>query len=319
VKSTYLEYSVNQKISKMSLINEKDLQKLSNQENKTCISIFIPTERAGKDVLEEKNKTHLKSLWKEVGNELKKKDISEEKIQEMIKREKILVDVDGAVTGQINGLSVYQTGQYTFGRPSRITAETYLGQEGVMNIEREVDMSGKIHNKGVMILTGYVGGKYAQEKPLSLSASLAFEQSYGGIDGDSASCAELIALLSSISEIPIKQSYAITGSMNQKGIVQPIGGVNQKIEGFYKICQLKGLTGEQGVVIPVQNQENLMLKEEVINAVENDEFNIYIVKNIDEAIELMMDKPAAIVHEKVEKALSQFAKKTSEFGKTKQK
>ncbi|MFW6270137.1 MAG: AAA family ATPase [Bacillota bacterium] len=243
----------------------------------------------------------------------KRNNLAEEKIQEMIDRGHLLVEVKGEASGQINGLSVYQTGQYTFGKPSRITARTFLGQEGVINIEREVDMSGKIHNKGVMILSGYLGGKYAQEKPLSLSASIAFEQSYGPIDGDSASCAELMVLLSAISDIPLSQELAITGSMNQKGKVQPIGGVNEKIEGYFRTCKVQGLTGNQGVIIPAQNRDNLMLKEKVIEAVENDKFNIYIVEDIDEVIELMMEKPAAEVHEEVKKSLHSFASKAKEF------
>lgn len=240
-------------------------------------------------------------------------NLTEEKIQEMIDRGHILVDVEDKEVGQINGLSVYQTGQYSFGRPTRITARTFLGQKGVVNIEREVDMSGKIHNKGVMILSGFLGGKYAQKQPLSLSASLTFEQNYGGIDGDSASCAELIALLSAIADIPVKQDLAITGSMNQKGMVQPIGGVNEKIEGFYKVCKLKGLTGSQGVVIPKQNEDNLMLKPEIVEAVSSGEFNIYSVEEIDEAIELMMGVEAEKVHSQVEEELKQMANKATEF------
>ncbi|MFW6238657.1 MAG: S16 family serine protease, partial [Halanaerobiales bacterium] len=240
-------------------------------------------------------------------------NLIEEKIQEMIARDHILVDVEGETGGQINGLSVYQTGQYSFGRPSRITARTYLGQEGVINIEREVDMSGKIHNKGVMILSGFLGGKYAQDRPLTLSASLAFEQNYGGIDGDSASCAELIALLSDLADIPVNQGMALTGSMNQKGEVQPIGGVNEKIEGFYKVCKLKGLSGEQGVIIPRQNVENLMLKSEVIDAVKEGDFRIYPVETVNQIIELMMDKPAEIVHTRVGKALEEFAKMAAKY------
>ncbi|MGM0502571.1 MAG: Lon protease family protein, partial [Bacillota bacterium] len=239
-------------------------------------------------------------------------NLAEEKVQEMIEKEHILIDTAGTSLGQINGLAVYQTGQYSFGRPTKITARTFVGQSGLVNIEREVDMSGKIHNKGVMILSGFLGGKYAQDKPLSLAASLTFEQNYGGIDGDSASCAELIALLSSLSEVEVDQQLAITGSLNQKGEVQPIGGVNQKIEGFYKTCKLKGLTGEQGVIIPQQNKDNLMLKEEVIAAVENEEFNIYSIKDIDQAIEIMMAQPAAEIHQKVQEKLEDFAEKASE-------
>jgi len=245
-------------------------------------------------------------------------NLSEEKIREMIAKEHILMDVKGKETGQINGLSVYQTGEYAFGKPSRITARTYMGKEGIINIERKADMSGKIHNKGVMILAGFLGEKYAREKPLTLSASLAFEQSYGGIDGDSASCAELLVLLSAISKYPLRQDIAITGSMNQKGKVQPIGGVNQKIEGYYKTCKVKGITGEQGVIIPEQNKDSLMLKDEVIEAVENDEFQIYSIEDIDEAIEIMFNRPADEVHEKVNEVLKDIAEKASQFGNGKE-
>ena len=239
-------------------------------------------------------------------------NLAEEKVQEMIQNDQILIDTQGQDLGQINGLAVYQTGQYSFGRPTKITARTFVGQSGLVNIEREVDMSGKIHNKGVMILSGFLGGKYAQDKPLSLSASLTFEQNYGGVDGDSASCAELLVLLSSLAEIEIDQHLAITGSLNQKGEVQPIGGVNQKIEGFYKTCKSKGLTGNQGVVIPKQNEDNLMLKEEVVEAVNNGEFSIYSIENIDEAIEIMMSQSADEVHEKVQEKLEEYADKAAD-------
>lgn len=249
----------------------------------------------------------------------RRSNLYEEKILEMIEKGHILIDLEGEKVGQINGLSVIQIGQYSFGRPSRITARTHLGQEGIINIEREAKMSGNIHNKAVLILAGYLGGKYAQEKPLTLSASLAFEQNYGGIEGDSASCAEVIALLSSISNYPIKQALAITGSMNQMGLVQPIGGVNEKIEGFFKICKLTGLTGEQGVVIPEQNIDNLILNDSVIKAVNEDKFNIYTVKNIDETIELMMKRPAEEVHKKVEEVLRQLADKAVEYSRSEEK
>lgn len=244
----------------------------------------------------------------------KRSNLIEDKIQEMIEKGHILIDVDGEDIGQINGLAVYQTGQYSFGRPTRITARTHLGQDGLINIEREAKMSGNIHNKAVLILSGYLGGKYAQDKPLSLSASLAFEQNYGGIEGDSASCAELIALLSSISGIPIKQSFAITGSMNQKGMIQPIGGVNEKIEGFFKVCQQEGFTGEQGVVIPVQNKDNLMLDDDVIEAVEEGEFSIYTAEKIDDAIEIIMGKSAGDVHKKVKEVLNNYAEMAANYG-----
>lgn len=250
---------------------------------------------------------------KAINEKDRRSNLLEEKIQEMIEKGHILIDIAGEETGQINGLSVYQTGQYSFGRPSRITARTHLGQEGVINIEREAKMSGNIHNKAVLILAGYLGGKYAQETPLSLSASLAFEQNYGGIEGDSASCAELIALLSSISAYPVRQDLAITGSMNQRGEVQPIGGVNEKIEGYFKVCKQLGLTEKQGVVIPVQNIDNLMLDDSVIQAVEEGKFSIYSVENIDQAIELMLNKAADDVHKKVEEVLADYADKAASF------
>jgi predicted ATP-dependent protease len=203
-----------------------------------------------------------------------------------------MIDTGGGVVGQVNGLSVYTLGDITFGRPSRITAKTFLGRGGVINIERESQLSGPIHNKGVMILSGYLGWKYAQDKPLSLSASLCFEQSYEGVEGDSASSTELYAILSSLSDLPIKQGIAVTGSVNQKGEVQAIGGVNQKIEGFFKVCQAKGLTGDQGVLVPEQNLRNLMLREEVVKAVRNGQFHIYSAKTIDDGIEILTGTPA---------------------------
>lgn len=218
----------------------------------------------------------------------------EEKIQELIKEGTILIEATGKAVGQVNGLAVYDIGDYTFGKPSRITCETYMGMEGVVNIERKARLSGSIHDKGVLILGGYLGAKYARQKPLSLSATLAFEQSYSLVEGDSASAAELIALLSSISGVPIRQDIAITGSIDQKGNIQPIGGVNEKIEGFYLSCKLKGLTGQQGVVIPKRNVKNLMLSREVVAALREGRFHIYPVENIDEVIEIMMDIEAGV-------------------------
>jgi lon-related putative ATP-dependent protease len=252
------------------------------------------------------------SVKKAIDEKEMRSNLLEEKIQEQIDRDHLLLDVSGQEVGQINGLSVYQAGNYSFGRPARITARSYLGKEGVINIEREAKMSGRIHSKGVMILTGYLGGKYAQDAPLSLTASIAFEQSYGGVDGDSATCAEVVALLSSLSGIPIRQDIAITGSMNQKGVVQPIGGVNEKIEGFFKVCQAKGLTGKQGVIIPQRNLDNLMLEEEVINAVENGEFNLYSIEEIDQALEIMLDEEAEKVHSAVQEKLEEYAEFDSE-------
>ena len=198
-----------------------------------------------------------------------------------------MVDTDGAVVGQINGLSVIGLGDHTFGRPTRITASVYTGQDGMVNIEREVKLSGPIHDKGVLILTGYLGGTFAAERPLSLSASICFEQSYDGIEGDSASSTELYALLSALSGIPIKQGIAVTGSVNQRGVVQPIGGANYKIEGFFAVCRAKGLTGQQGVMIPKSNERHLMLHEDVVKAVEAGQFHIWSVETVEQGIEIL--------------------------------
>jgi len=211
----------------------------------------------------------------------------DERINEMIAKGAIMIDVQGAVAGQVNGLSVYGLGDIVFGKPSRITARTYLGRSGLVNIERESQMSGPIHNKGVLILGGYLGWKYAQDKPLTLSATLCFEQSYEGVEGDSASSTELYALLSSLSGVPVKQCIAVTGSVNQLGEIQPIGGVNHKIEGFYRVCKAQGLTGEQGVMIPAKNIKNLMLHEEVLDAVKEGRFHVWAVNTVDEGIELL--------------------------------
>ena len=285
--------------------------KLSTRFNEIQEIIFEAAARADAP---EKSHVGETDVLRAIEEKEQRANLSEEKILEMIEKGHILITLAGQKLGQVNGLAVYQSGQYSFGRPSRITATTYLGQDGVINIEREVKLSGKLHNKGVMILTGYLGEKYAQDEPLSLSASLAFEQSYRGVDGDSASCAELVALLSSIAAFPLKQELALTGSMNQKGDVQPIGGVNEKIEGFYKVCKINGLTGKQGVVIPRQNVDNLMLKSEVIAAVQNEQFNIFPVSTIDEVIELMFGIPAAEVHHQVQESLRELARKTAEFG-----
>jgi len=211
----------------------------------------------------------------------------EDKIQEMIEEGTILIDTQGAVVGQVNGLSVYDMGQFMFGKPARITARTGMGRGGVINIEREADLSGPTHNKGVLILGGYMRGKYATKRPMSLTASLAFEQSYGGVDGDSASSTEVYAILSSLSGLPLRQDLAVTGSLNQKGEIQPIGGVNEKIEGFYDVCRAKGLAGTQGVMIPHQNVQNLMLRADVVAAVKDGKFHVYPVRSIDEGIEIL--------------------------------
>ncbi len=219
-------------------------------------------------------------------------NLLEERIQELLTDGTIMIDTAGSVTGQVNGLSVYDLGDFSFGKPSRITARAYLGKAGVVDIEREAKLSGRIYNKGVLILSHYLGGTYAQDKVLSLSASLAFEQSYGDIEGDSASAAELVALLSAIAQVPVRQDLAVTGSINQKGEVQPIGGVNEKIEGFFAVCKAKGFTGSQGVVIPKTNVRNLMLKKEVLQAVKDGKFHVHAVTSVDEALSLLSGMPA---------------------------
>jgi ATP-dependent Lon protease len=219
-------------------------------------------------------------------------NLIEEKIEEMIDRGSLLIDMEGSEIGQVNGLAVIDLGDHRFGRPSRITATTSMGREGVINIEREAEMGGNIHNKGVLILSGYLRRMYAQDKPLSVSASIAFEQSYSGVDGDSASSTELYALLSSLAEVPIKQSIAVTGSVNQKGEIQAIGGVNEKIEGFFDACQKKGLNGKQGVLIPHSNIQDLMLRKDVVKAVAKGKFSIWAVKTINEGIGILTGQAA---------------------------
>jgi predicted ATP-dependent protease len=231
-------------------------------------------------------------VQKAVEEKYYRSSLIEERIRELITEGTLLIDVTGEAVGQVNGLAVIDLGDIGFGRPSRITAKTFIGKRGVLDIERESKMSGKIYDKGVLILGGYLGAKYAQERPLSLVASLCFEQSYEGIDGDSASSTELYALLSSLSNIPIKQGIAVTGSVNQTGQIQPIGGVNQKIQGFFDLCRVLGLTGDQGVMIPAQNVKNLMLRNDVVEAVAAGQFRIYAVSTIDEGIEILTGVPA---------------------------
>jgi lon-related putative ATP-dependent protease len=285
------------------------------------------------DVIREACYWAKKSDSKQVGREhvqqaikehFERVSLIEDKIQEMIEDGTIMIDTEGSEIGQVNGLSVYAMGEFSFGKPTRITASTAVGRAGVINIERESDMSGRTHNKGVLILGGYLRGKYAQDKPFSLSASLAFEQSYGGVDGDSASSTEVYAILSSLSKLPIRQDIAVTGSLNQKGEIQPIGGVNEKIEGFYEVCKARGFTGTQSVIIPHQNVQNLMLRKEVIDSVAKGKFHIYPVKTIDEGITILTgveagarDKagtfPEGTVNSLVDQELQRLAKSWKTF------
>lgn len=248
----------------------------------------------------------------------------QEKIQEMIQRNFLLIDTESEQVGQVNGLSVTGSGDFAFGTPSRVTVSIGLGKEGVVDIEREAKMGGPIHTKGVLILSGYLNDKYAKDKPLSLSARLVFEQNYGGVEGDSASSTELYAILSNLSGLPIKQSIAVTGSVNQKGEVQAIGGVNEKIEGFFEVCKVKGLMGKQGVMIPESNVPNLMLKEEIVDAVKAGKFHVYSVKTIDEGIKVLTGVKAGVtdkagkyekdtVNDLVDKRFRAMAKKLSEY------
>ena len=222
-------------------------------------------------------------------NRVKKYDT---KYMEMIQNHSLLIDTSGFEVGTLNGLTIMTIGDYTFGKPAKITVNTYTGKNGVVNIEREVEISGPSHSKGVLILTGYLGEMFAQDIPLCLTASICFEQLYNGVDGDSASSTELYGLLSSLSGIPINQAIAVTGSVNQKGQIQPIGGVNEKIEGYFQICKMRGLTGEHGVMIPIQNVDNLQLSDEIIEAVKNKLFHIYSVSTIEEGIEVLTGVPA---------------------------
>ena len=248
----------------------------------------------------------------------------QEKIQEMIKRGFFLIDTTDQSVGQVNGLSVMGLGDFAFGNPSRVTASIGLGREGVIDIEREAKMGGPIHTKGVLILSGYLNEKYARDKPLSLSARLVFEQNYESVEGDSASSTELYSILSALSGLPVKQNIAVTGSVNQKGDVQAIGGVNEKIEGFFEVCKLKGLSGQQGVMIPESNVQNLMLKEEVVEAAKDGKFNIYSVKTIDEGIEFLTGRKAGLrradetfeedtVNYLVDKKLKEMANKLNQY------
>jgi len=266
-----------------------DQNKLTTQFNKLVEIIYEADSWAAQDNAAVVTGDHVR---KAIEEKRYRASLMEDRLHELISNETLLIDVHGSRIGQINGLAVYELGDHQFGRPVRITAKTFMGESGLVNIEREIRMSGSIHSKGVLTLNGYMGAQYAQDKPLSLTASLTFEQSYQGIEGDSASSAELYAILSSLSGVPIYQGIAVTGSVNQNGEIQPVGGVNQKIEGFYRVCKAFGLNGKQGVIIPRQNVRNLMLDEEIVIAVRQKMFNIWAVDHIDQGLEILTGRPA---------------------------
>lgn len=295
------------------------LQDLSN----LIIESDYWAKKASRDLVTEED------VQQAINAQIRRADRLREKTQQAILRDINLISTEGEKVGQINGLSVYALGSFIFGKPTRITTQISLGKGQVIDIEREVDMGGPIHSKGVLILAGFLRGRYAQNIPLSLSASLVFEQSYGGVDGDSASSTELYALLSAIANVPLKQNLAVTGSVNQHGQVQAIGGVNQKIEGFFDICIERGLTGDQGVLIPASNIKHLMLRKDVINAVNDGEFHIYPVKHIDEGIEIMTgveagekqedgSYPQGTINAMVKQRLEEMATRLTEFANRKE-
>jgi predicted ATP-dependent protease len=261
-----------------------------------------------------------------IEEQIQRADRLRDRAQETIARGLVLVDTEGSQIGQINGLSVIQLGSFSFGRPSRITARVRVGAGRVMDIEREVKLGGPLHSKGVMILWGFLAGRYALDVPLALAATLVFEQSYGGVDGDSASAAELFALLSALAEQPIRQSLAVTGSVNQRGEVQAIGGVNDKIEGFFDVCRARGLNEQQGVLIPKSNVQHLMLREDVVEAVRHRQFAVYPIGTIDEGIEILTGVKAGergpegrftagTINRLVEDKIRSFAERTRGFAK----
>ncbi|MGM0365480.1 MAG: AAA family ATPase [Actinomycetota bacterium] len=298
-----------------------DQKKLSTKFSEIGDILFEANYYAKNDNLKYINSSH---ITRAIEQKKLRSNLLEEKIQEMINRGTILIDIDREVVGQVNGLSFMDIGDYTFGRPSRVTATVGIGREGIVDIERETKLGGPVHSKGVMILSGYMLKKFAQNKPFNLSARLVFEQSYGGVDGDSASSAELYAILSSLAEAPVKQNIAVTGSINQNGQVQAIGGVNEKVEGFYHVCKAKGLNGKQGVLIPESNTENLMLDQEVTQAVKDGKFHVWAVSNIEEGIEILTghkagqkDKegnyPLDSINYRVEKKIKHYLDTLKEF------
>jgi lon-related putative ATP-dependent protease len=297
--------------------------RMSTQFNRITEVVIEASAWAQMDEAENVSPDH---VYKAIKQKKFRSNLVQERIERAYQEGQIKIETSGQRVGQINGLSVVSLGDYAFGHPSRITANVYMGKEGIVNIEREVKMAGPIHNKGLLTLTSYLGRRYAQDMPLSLTARLSFEQNYGGIEGDSASSTELYCLLSALSDIPLKQNIAVTGSVDQFGNIQPIGGVNEKIEGFFDYCRYRGLTGDQGVMIPKQNEINLMLSREVIDAVEKGQFHIWTVEDIDQGIELLTGEKAGIpdeqgnypessIHFRVRSRLNEWTRKTASLSK----
>ncbi|WP_122639333.1 Lon protease family protein [Romboutsia sp. Marseille-P6047] len=299
----HFTYDAVQEVINFSTRLSGDVDKLSTEFNKIMEVVVEGNAYSQENNSEFVEKEDVKRAIKERRKRLNKIEC---KLDESMENGFTLIDTTGSRVGVINGLSVLSTGEYSFGRPSRITVTTSVGSKGVINIEREVKMSGSIHDKGVMILSGYLSENFAQESPLSMNASICFEQSYGGVDGDSASGAELYAILSSLSGIPLKQNIAATGSINQKGEIQVVGGITEKIEGFYFTCKQKGLTGIQGVIIPQNNSRNIVLSDEVTDAVNKGLFHIYTVNNVEEAMEILTDVNFNKIKELVKNRLDSF-------------
>lgn len=301
-----------------------DTEKLSGQTERIRDLVQEASYWAGQDGAEITTEAHVRRA---VDAQIHRADRMRERIQESIERETVYIDTEGQAVGQINGLAYLEAGGFGFGKPNRITARVRLGKGEIMDIEREAALGGPLHSKGVLILSGFLQGRYAQQHPLSLSASLVFEQSYGGIDGDSASSAELYALLSALADVPLRQDLAVTGSVNQHGVVQPIGGVNEKIEGFFDVCKERGLTGDQGVLVPASNREHLMLRPDVVEAAEKGEFHVYPVETVDQGIELLTGVdagerneqgafPSHTINGQVEERLREFADRRRQFALT---
>ena len=305
----HFTYAAVEEVIKLSTKIAGDNYKLSTQFNKI---LEIVVEGDAYATIRDVEYTDKEDIKKAVNERRKRLSRIENKMDESLEKGFTLIETQGKRVGVINGLSVLNMGEYSFGRPSRITVTTSPGNKGIVNIEREVNMSGPIHNKGVLILGGYISEKFAQEFPLSLNAYICFEQNYGGIDGDSATGAELYALISSISKIPLKQDIAVTGSMNQKGEIQVVGGISEKVEGFYSACKIKGLSGNQGVIIPKNNIRNLVLSDEVNEAIKSGEFKIYTVERIEEALEILMDMKFEEIKRVTAERLYEFSKMQKE-------